>query len=119
MKKKSFWLTNTSKRNVSLADLNLTIKAMSSINLLDTRHYYYTLEQLEKSAANGSLFKKRKFLFIRKTDPEMIKMNIPLNKETYISSRQKSLLEIKEEFYEELNVSDEQFAAENADLTEQ
>lgn len=118
MKKKSFWLTNTSKRNVSLADLGLTVKAMSSVNLLDNRHYYYTLEQLQKSAATGSIFNKRKILFVRIVEPNIIKMNVPLIKETYLSSRQKSLYEIKEDNYEELNVSDEEFAAENADLTE-
>lgn len=120
----SFWLTNISKRNISLADLNLTIKALSSINLLDTKHYNYTLNQLEKSAESGSIFKKKFMLAIRKVAPEIIKMNIPLKEETYIPSRERSTLIIKEEVYQELNViddqklSDEQFAKENADIAE-
>jgi hypothetical protein len=121
MKKKdkiSFWVTNICNRNVSLADLNLTIKAFSSVNLLDKKHYSYTLEQLQKSANNGSMFKKKHIISVRKVDPVVLRMNIPLSAETYIPNRQRSVLEIKEENYEELNVSDEQFAAENSDMIE-
>lgn len=113
---KAFWLTNISNRNISLADLNLTIKAFSSINLLDNKHYRYNLEQLEKSEQQGSIFKKRNRLKVRKVAPEVIKMNVPFIKETYIPSRERSVLEIKEEEYEELAISDEQFAKDNADI---
>lgn len=112
----SFWVTNFSNRNVSLADLNVTIKAFSSVNLMDTKHYKYTLQQLEKSAKNGSLFKKKHFISIRKIEPLILKLDIPLLKETYIPSRERSVLEIREETYEELVLSDEQFAADNSDL---
>ena len=118
MKKMFFWVTNTCNRNVSLADLNLTIKAFSSVNLLDRKHYSYTLEQLQKSATNGSLFKKRHIISVRKVEPTIMRMNIPLSTETYIPNRQRSVLEIKEELYEELDVSDEQFASENSDIAE-
>jgi hypothetical protein len=114
----TFWLTNISNRNVSLTDLNLTVKAYSSINLLDQKHYKYNLNQLLKSAESGSLFKKRDKLVIRKVAPEILKANVPLNRETFIPSRERSLLVIKEENYEELNISDEQFAKENADIVE-
>lgn len=113
---KSFWLTNISNRNISLADLNLTIKAFSSINLLDNKHYQYNLKQLEKSEQQGSIFKKRNRLKVRKVAPEILKMNVPFIKETYIPSRERSVLEIKEEEYEELAISDEQFAKDNADI---
>ena len=116
--KDSFWLTNMSNRNVSLADLNLTIKAYSCVNLLDSRHYYYTLEQLQKSEKSGSIFKKRDKVIVRKVKPEVLQANIPLLRETFIPSREKSILEIKEEVYEELNVSDEEFAKENADMVD-
>ena len=114
----SFWLTNISKRNVSIADLNLTIRALSSVNLLDKRHYSYTLEQLQKSVKSGSLFKKRNFLKVRNCEPLILEMGLPLTRETFIPSREKSVLEIKEEYYEELSISDEKFAEQNADLTE-
>lgn len=112
----TFWLTNFSKRNVSLADLNLTIKAFSSVNLLDKKHYSYTLDQLVKSANEGSIFKKQSMLVVRQTAPTVIKMNIPFDRETFIPSRERSLYSIKEENYDELNVSDEDFAKENADI---
>lgn len=114
----SFWLTNISKRNVSIADLNLTVKALSSVNLLDKRHYSYTLEQLQKSVKSGSVFKKRHFLKVRNCEPLILEMGMPLIKETFIPSREKSVLEIKEEYYEELSISDEKFAEQNADLAE-
>lgn len=115
---KAFWVTNISKMNVSLADLNLTIKAYSSVNLLDSKHYQYTLDQLNKSVDSGSIFKKRDRIVVRKVAPEVLKANIPLTRETFIPSRERSLYEIKHEHYDELNVSDEQFASDTADLVE-
>ena len=114
----AFWLTNISNMNVSLADLNLTVKAYSSINLLDSKHYYYTLEQLQKSAESGSIFKKSNKLIVRKVAPEILQANVPMLRETFIPSRERSIFAIKEENYEELNLSDEQFAQENADIVE-
>lgn len=114
----AFWLTNISNRNVSLADLNLTVKAFSSVNLLDKKHYQYSLEQLQKSAEDGSIFNKRNKLVVRKLAPEIFKANIPIARETFLTSRERSTLAIKEEHYEELEVSDEEFARENADTAE-
>jgi hypothetical protein len=113
-----FWITNISNRNVSLADLNLTVNAYCSINLLDKKHYYYTAEQIEKSVNNGSIFRKRDKIIIRKFAPTFTKANLPYIKEAYIPSRGKSVLNIKEEKYEELNISDEQFAENSTDLDE-
>jgi hypothetical protein len=118
MKKEAptFWVTNISPMNVSLADLNLTIKAYSSINLLDVKHYSYNLAQLEKSVNSGSIFKKRDKIIVRKVAPEVLRANIPFNRETFIPSRDRSIFSIKEEHYDELNVSDEDFAKDSADL---
>ena len=118
-KNKAFWITNISKRNVSLADLNLTVKALSSINLLEEGHYYYTIEELEKSAKEGSIYNKRDKIFVRQVEPEIFKMNVPFNKETFIPTRERSLYQIKQEVYEELSLTDEAFAEENADIAEQ
>lgn len=119
----TFWLTNISNRNVSLADLNLTIKAFSSINLMDNRHYSYTIEQLKKSAESGSIYKKRDKVVVRKVPPEISKKTfIIINRDASIPNKARSLYSIKEERYEELEViedqkkSDEKFAAENADI---
>lgn len=121
----TFWLTNVSNRNVSLTDLNLTVRAYSSINLLDKKHYKYTLDQLQKSVESGSVFKKRNKLVVRKIAPEILKANVPLLRETFIPSRERSVFTIKEESYEELmvenenqKISDEQFARDNADIIE-
>ena len=118
MNNNTFWVTNISNRNVSLADLNLTIKAFSSINLLDKKHYSFTKEQLLKSETSGSIFNKRNKIVVRKIAPAIIKMNMPMIAETYIPSRERSVYSIKEEKYEELNMSDEDFAKENADIVE-
>src|SRR5271154_680577 len=106
----TFWITNVSNMNVSLTDLALTIKAFSTVNLMDTRHYSYTLEQLKKSAESGSLFKKRNKLVVRKlAPPDPKKDKAPINKNTAIPSRERSTFIIKEEKYEELQFSDEEF----------
>lgn len=116
--KQSFWVTNISNRNVSLADLNLTIKALSTVDLLDKKHYQYTLEQLTKSAIEGSIFKKRDKIAIREFGPNNISKTIIFDHTTFIPTRQRSIFNMKEEVYEELNVSDEDFAKENADTAE-
>jgi len=113
-----FWVTNISNRNVSLADLNVTIKAYSSANLLDQRHYSYTYEQLEKSKTTGSIANKSDKIKVREIEPEIMKMNIPFLRETYIPNRERSIFEIRNENYDELNVSDEQFAEENAETAD-
>lgn len=105
-----------SNRNVSLRDLNLTVKAYSSVNLLDERHYHYTLEELKKSAESGSLHIKRHLISIRKVPPVINKMNIPVANEEFIPSRERSVLEIKEETYDELNITDEQFADQSTEI---
>ena len=113
-----FWVTNISNRNVTLSDLALNIPAYRTVNLMDTRHYQYTLEQLQKSATSGSLFFKRNMIVVRKVAPEVHKEKKSVNHQAVIPSRERSVLEIKEEKYEELQVSNEEFAIENADLAD-
>lgn len=124
--KQAFWVTNLSPRNVTLADLALNIKAFSTVNLLDGKHYKYTLEQLQKSEESGSIFNKRDKIKVRKVappDPE--KTKTPIVYGAIIPDRMRSLFTIEEEEYDELKVSeedqkkqDEIFAKENADLAE-
>ena len=116
-KNKSFWVTNISKMNVSLSDLNLTIKAMTTVNLLDSKHYYLTEDQLNKSAKSGSLFKKRDRVVVREVEPKIKKPHhILIEEDNSVPSRDRSLVSVKQEKYEELNISDENFASEMADL---
>lgn len=109
--KLSFWVTNMSNRNVSLADLNLTIKSFSSVNLLDNKHYSYNVEQLIKSATTGSLFNKKRIIAIRKiAPPEVIKETIPYVESALIPDRTRSIMVIKEEKYEELEAFYDSFS---------
>lgn len=117
--KDTFWITNFSNTNISLSDLALTVRAMSTVNLLDRKHYSYTREQLEKSAESGSLFKKKNKISVRKVAPDAIDTNkILFNRDNPLASRERSVLSIKEAHYEELHVSDDQYAAENAELAD-
>lgn len=102
----TFWISNICNRNVSLADLNLTVPAFRSINLLDKRHYQYTLERLQASVTNGSIFKKSDKIKVRQIAPVVIQPSMPFLKETFIPSREKSVLSIKEEHYAELEIND-------------
>lgn len=116
MNKTTFWVTNISNMNVSLSDLNLTIKAHSSVNLLDDKHYSYTKEQLDESVKKGSIFKKRNKIFVRKVAPITEKHIVLSIKDTYIQTRERSIYSIKEEKYEELDMTDDEFIKENIDL---
>ena len=125
--KAEFWVTNLSPRNVTLADLALNIKAFTTVNLLDKRHYQYTLEQLKKSQESGSIFHKRDKIIVRGLPPEIQKDKMPFLQEAVIPSRERSVFSIVEVEYDELKVSDdkeihkkldEEYAKENADLAE-
>jgi len=110
-----FWITNISNRNVSLSDLGLSIPARGSVNLMDTRHYYYSLEQLEVSLKSGSLYKKRDKIVKRAFPP--VKNNAPVQIDTQaiFPSKSRSIFEIKEEKFEELEFTDDQYAAQIGD----
>jgi hypothetical protein len=124
--KREFWVTNSSPRNVTLADLALNIKAFSTVNLLDKKHYAYTLEQLLKSKESGSLYNKRHLVKVRDVPPPKKEPSqVPVARDAAIPDRHRSLYKIDEKEYEELKVSDEDqkkqdeiYAQENADLAE-
>jgi hypothetical protein len=118
MDKKEFWIKNISKTDVSLGDLALIVPHERNMNLLDSKHFSYTLEQLEKSAASGSLFRKRDKIKIRKVAPEIIvKPGIYISNEPR-GTIPRSLVVIEEKRYEELEISDEKFAEEFAAIDE-
>lgn len=108
--KKEFWVINTSKMNVSLADLALTIPAGRAYNLLDSKHFRYTEEQLERSLTQGSLFNKRDKVKLGKgrlASKERTKLElstIPINRP------KRSAIVVEDVQYEELVTSDEKFA---------
>lgn len=122
----AFWITNMSPMNVTLADLAINIKAFSTVNLLDKRHHSYTLEQLLKSKESGSIFKKRDKIKVRDLAPPNKKPDvIPFIQSSVIPDRTRSIYQIEDKEYEELQVTqedqqkqDEIYARENADLAE-
>jgi hypothetical protein len=117
--KQSFWLTNISKKIVSLTDLGICIYPMRSINALDARHYSLTLEQLQVSATSGSIFKKRDKIVVRKVIPEdAINYSPPIQEDAVFPTRARSLVDVEKVEYEELDIKDEEFAEENADTAE-
>src|SRR3990167_9030865 len=117
-KEHGFWLTNVSRKNVCLSDLAITIPAKRSMNLLDPKHFTYTLEQLEQSAASGSIFIKRDKIKVRNVAPDVVvKPGIYVLNESR-GTKPRSLLQIVEKRYEELNVSDEKFDEEFAAIIE-
>lgn len=115
-----FWVSNISNRNVNLTDLGLTIPAGKHANLLDKRHYNYTYEELIKSATCGSIFKKRTKIVVRKVPPkpdnQYQKKMIDHN--AVLPSRRRSLVKVIEKQYDELEITDDEFAIDNADLVD-
>lgn len=120
-----FWVSNISNRNVTLTDLALNIKAYSTVNLLDEKHYSLNIDQLNRSKNSGSIFKKRDKIRVRVVPPPAIeKEKIAFLPDGTIPSRERSILNLKMEEYEELKVDDkktqreleEQLASDNADL---
>lgn len=116
-KSREFWITNISKKDVRLADLSLHIPAGKNMNLLDSRHFHYTEEQLEESKNSGSLSKKSKLIKVRKVEPEP-----PLPGGKYVSKvpifmkyKVRGIDDIEEPYFEELQVSEEKFADELTD----
>lgn len=112
----AFWITNVSNRNVTLRDLSLTIKKYSSLNLL-SNHFYYSIEQIEKSIKEGSLYNKRHIIKVRKVEPEEPKQKqIEVSDQCRFSYASRSNVKIEEVEYEELKVSEEQFANDASEM---
>lgn len=128
MGKREFWIINTSTtRDVSLGDLRLTIRRGESRNLLDSRHYSYTEEQLEKSAKTGSIYAKRNVIKIRDIRPSPVitpgKYVTKGNRITRLETKV-PVVKIEEPHYDDIDFlndmpgdSDEKFAMDDANFT--
>lgn len=115
-----FWITNISNRIVSLGDLAVSIQPYSSVNLLDSRHYYLTKAQLFHSATKGSIFKYSNRIIIRQLPPIEQRNKDPLVIEhnPVFPSKRKSAIETENVIYDELLMSDEEYANESAEFAE-
>ncbi len=115
-----FWVSNVCDKNVTVGDLGLSIPARKNVNLLDSKHYSLTLEQLETSAKSGSIFKKRDKLKVRQVAPEiLIKPGYYVSTMPLHMAQQgfRSNVVIEDKKYEELDFStesEEKFAADMA-----
>ena len=109
---KEFWITNTSKMDVMIGDLGFCIKSYKSANLLDKKHFHFTWDQIFKSATTGSIFNKRKKIAIRQFAPRKDGKKIALDVKAVLEARSKSIFEIKQEKFAELDLTDEEFAEE-------
>jgi hypothetical protein len=114
----TLWIANISDRNVSLSDLGITIKAYSNINLLDKKNYYFSMEEISNSIKNGSIHLKSDKIKVRKVAPNSVVKYVIPEAEGNFNKPLRSPLKVVEEEYEELNLSDEKFAEENADTAE-
>lgn len=115
-----YWITNISNRDVTLHDLGVTVRARTSINLLNKRHYSLSIKDIEKSAKDGSLFSRKRMIIRRVTPPTInsLSFKMAIDHTAIIPTRTHSIYEIKQEQYDELIVSDEEFAEENAETVE-
>ena len=78
-KKKEIWITNIStKQDISLGDLHLTVRRGQSYNLLDSKHFYYTEDEIKASIATGSIFKKSSVIKVRENEPKKYVMKIEM-----------------------------------------
>ena len=120
MKKESsaFWITNISNKNVTLSDLYISVKANSSVNLM-SKHYYFTLEQLEKSVASGSIYKKSDKIKKRKIPPPPESTILQVDLHSVVPSKPRSIFEIEHKRYIELEISDEDYQAQSGDLDDE
>ncbi len=114
-----FWITNISKKDVNLSDLAVSIKAHSSINLLDKKHYSLTREQCEKSVNSGSIYVRRSYIKVREVLPyEPIKQNLQVANTIRSDRVLRPVIHVEQPEYEELSFSDEEIASDALDMFE-
>lgn len=124
-----FWVTNIARdRDVALGDLRVTVRAGKSINLLDSRHYCFNLDQLRLSAESGSIKKKSRFIKVRDLPPvNPIQPGVyaakTIGPQTRLVQKLPTSVKIEYKRYEELGdllpelrEAEEKFATEDADM---
>ena len=112
-----FWITNISKQAIALADLGIDIIPMTSINLLSNA--------LPDNARTSHTTRNRRFhlqaahsIIVRKVPPQNARKLTAFNpaepifdpKGSAIFSRAHSTVKVEEKHYEELAITDEQYA---------
>ena len=109
-KEAGIWLTNITKKDIYLPDLNIRVKSMKSMNLLPmVMKGIIELSDIEKSINEGFLSKNKNKIFYRFNQPERL---VPNRSNSGISTKpliklQRSFVNTVEEVYEELNIPEE------------
>lgn len=122
---KSFWVRNISKNAISINDLGLHLMPFQFANLLNNKAYPYLTPEIIKSSLNGGALGKFKDRIIickvAPPNPDKLKTSPPIDVDLLSTppTKIRSLLVHKEEHYEELQLSDEDYANENAELAEE
>lgn len=109
-KEAGIWLTNITKKDIYLPDLNIRVKSMKSMNLLPMiMQGKLEAYEIEKSINEGFLFKNKGKIFYRFNQPEKL---VPDRSNSGLSNKpliklQRSFVNTTEEIYEELNIPEE------------
>ena len=119
---KDFWISNVSKRMVSISDIGILLQPYQSVNLLDSRHYAISEEQIRSSLANGGLYRARDKVYVRKVPPVVTPkpgIKIKMEENLEFPSQVRSIIKHKQFNYEELHITDDEYALQNAELAEE
>ena len=104
---KEFWVVNVTDKNVCLSDLAITIPARTSVNLLSPKSHL-TIDIIQSSAANGSLFKKQDKIKIRQAVPKPIPPPGIQHIKASRIGKNRSLVEVKPPRYIEIETPEEE-----------
>lgn len=119
-----FWITNISRNVISLGDLGVLIIPKQSVDLADPVRYPHLNESLiQASLKSGSLWRYSHKIAVRQVPPPEAKKlkgasKIPIEPNPNQAVIKRPVVAIQETKYEELQLSDEEYAKQNADLAE-
>lgn len=114
----AFFVINVSDRNVCLSDLALTVPAGRCYDLLND-NFSFTIEQLKASLKDGSLYRKRDKIKIGKGRPQTVEVGQREVSEYPIITRNRSAVKVDEPVFEDLVISDDDYANEMANEFEE
>ena len=86
---KELWITNISKCDIHLSDLNIVVRSMKCFNLFGKTNL--TKKQVIDSCLNGSISKRKGYLFLRFNAPK-IEKNIIDKVNSKLNDRTKTCL---------------------------
>lgn len=112
MSARQIWITNFSKKDIMLEDLGIKVPSQCTIHL--TGNYKVSLDLILKSIENGSIKKKSKYVKIKLKEPSSIVPLIKVSNKVMVR-KEKSNFQFENQEYEELNLTDSEFATEFGD----